>query len=91
MLGVADYVLLAMLLVSMGIGLWRGFVVEVLSLTVWIGDGSNFPGQQHFRRAFDRYLESAQHRKRCPDRERLRGTDRSLPACRADQLSISQG
>ena len=36
MLGVADYVLLAVLLVSMGIGLWRGFVVEVLSLTVWI-------------------------------------------------------
>lgn len=29
------------------------------ALTVWIGDGSNFPGQQHFRRAFDRYLESA--------------------------------
>ncbi|HEY1128966.1 MAG TPA: L-rhamnose catabolism isomerase [Roseateles sp.] len=29
------------------------------ALTVWIGDGSNFPGQQHFRRAFDRYLDSA--------------------------------
>ena len=29
------------------------------ALTVWVGDGSNFPGQQHFRRAFDRYLESA--------------------------------
>lgn len=28
------------------------------SLTVWIGDGANFPGQQHYRRAFDRYLES---------------------------------
>jgi L-rhamnose isomerase / sugar isomerase len=28
------------------------------ALTVWVGDGSNFPGQQHFRRAFDRYLES---------------------------------
>ena len=26
------------------------------ALTVWVGDGSNFPGQQHFRRAFDRYL-----------------------------------
>jgi L-rhamnose isomerase/sugar isomerase len=26
--------------------------------TVWIGDGGNFPGQQHFRRALDRYLES---------------------------------
>lgn len=29
------------------------------ALTVWIGDGSNFPGQQHFRRAFDRYLDSS--------------------------------
>jgi len=29
------------------------------ALTVWVGDGSNFPGQQHFRRAFERYLESA--------------------------------
>lgn len=28
------------------------------ALTVWVGDGSNFPGQQHFRRSFDRYLES---------------------------------
>ena len=26
--------------------------------TIWIGDGSNFPGQQHFRRAFERYLDS---------------------------------
>ncbi len=25
--------------------------------TVWIGDGGNFPGQQSFRRALDRYLE----------------------------------
>ena len=32
-----DYALLTVLLVSMGVGLWRGFVVEVLSLTVWIG------------------------------------------------------
>lgn len=32
----ADYALLVVLLVSMGIGLWRGFVVEVLSLTVWV-------------------------------------------------------
>lgn len=29
------------------------------AITVWIGDGSNFPGQQDFSRAFDRYLESA--------------------------------
>ena len=28
------------------------------ALTVWVGDGSNFPGQQHLRRAFDRYLDS---------------------------------
>jgi len=28
------------------------------ALTVWIGDGGNFPGQLHFRRALDRYLES---------------------------------
>ena len=27
-------------------------------LTVWVGDGSNHPGQQHFQRAFERYLES---------------------------------
>jgi L-rhamnose isomerase/sugar isomerase len=26
--------------------------------TVWIADGGNFPGQQHFRRALERYLES---------------------------------
>jgi L-rhamnose isomerase/sugar isomerase len=29
------------------------------ALTVWVGDGSNFPGQQDFGRSFDRYLESA--------------------------------
>jgi L-rhamnose isomerase/sugar isomerase len=29
------------------------------AITVWVGDGSSFPGQQHFRRAFERYLESA--------------------------------
>jgi L-rhamnose isomerase / sugar isomerase len=26
--------------------------------TVWIGDGGNFPGQQNFRQALERYLES---------------------------------
>ena len=26
--------------------------------TVWIGDGGNFPGQLHFRRALERYLDS---------------------------------
>lgn len=30
------------------------------ALTVWVGDGSNFPGQQNFRRAFSRYLASTQ-------------------------------
>ncbi|MGA9773295.1 MAG: L-rhamnose catabolism isomerase [Blastocatellia bacterium] len=29
------------------------------SLTVWIADGGNFPGQMNFRRALERYLESA--------------------------------
>jgi len=29
------------------------------TLTVWIGDGSNHPGQQHFQRTFERYLDSA--------------------------------
>jgi len=30
------------------------------ALTLWIGDGANFPGQQHLARAFERYLASAQ-------------------------------
>ena len=29
------------------------------ALTVWIGDGSNVPGQQDFARSLDRYLEAA--------------------------------
>jgi L-rhamnose isomerase/sugar isomerase len=29
------------------------------ALTVWVGDGSNFPGQQDFTRALDRYIDSA--------------------------------
>src|SRR5665213_86904 len=28
------------------------------ALTVWIGDGSNFPGQQNFANAFTRYLDA---------------------------------
>jgi L-rhamnose isomerase/sugar isomerase len=28
------------------------------ALTVWIGDGSNFPGQSHLGRAFERYIEA---------------------------------
>lgn len=33
----ADYVILGVLVVSTLIGLWRGFVSEVLSLVIWIG------------------------------------------------------
>ena len=29
------------------------------ALTVWIGDGSNLPGQQHLGRSLDRYLDAA--------------------------------
>lgn len=29
------------------------------ALTVWVGDGTNFPGQQDFSRSLDRYLEAA--------------------------------
>ncbi len=36
MLTWADYAVLALLVLSMAIGLWRGLVVEVLSLTVWV-------------------------------------------------------
>jgi L-rhamnose isomerase / sugar isomerase len=35
-----------------------GKVLGSKALTVWIGDGSNFPGQVNFARAFARYLES---------------------------------
>ncbi len=28
------------------------------ALTVWVGDGTNFPGQQDFTRQFDRYMDS---------------------------------
>lgn len=31
-----DYLILALLLLSVGIGLWRGFVREALSLLVWV-------------------------------------------------------
>jgi L-rhamnose isomerase / sugar isomerase len=36
-----------------------GKAVGSKALTLWIGDGSNFPGQSNFTRAFERYLESA--------------------------------
>ncbi|WP_380058250.1 L-rhamnose catabolism isomerase [Falsihalocynthiibacter sp. SS001] len=29
------------------------------ALTIWVGDGSNFPGQSNFAKQFDRYLDSA--------------------------------
>jgi L-rhamnose isomerase / sugar isomerase len=35
-----------------------GDVLGASALTVWIGDGGNFPGQMHLRRSLDRYLES---------------------------------
>jgi L-rhamnose isomerase/sugar isomerase len=35
-----------------------GAAVGARAHTVWIGDGGNFPGQLHFRRALDRYLDS---------------------------------
>ncbi|WP_203290721.1 L-rhamnose catabolism isomerase [Maricaulis parjimensis] len=31
------------------------------ALTVWVGDGSNFPGQQDLSRAYDRYLDASAH------------------------------
>ncbi|MCF6263303.1 MAG: L-rhamnose catabolism isomerase [Xanthomonadales bacterium] len=36
----------------------QGQVLGSKALTVWVPDGSNFPGQQNFRRAFERYLVS---------------------------------
>ena len=45
-----------------------GKVLGSKSHTVWIADGGNFPGQLHFRRALERYLES------------LREIYRALPA-----------
>jgi L-rhamnose isomerase/sugar isomerase len=35
-----------------------GETIGSKALTVWIGDGSNFPGQSHFARSFERYLGS---------------------------------
>ncbi len=37
-----------------------GKILGSKALTLWIGDGANFPGQQHTARAFERYLQSAQ-------------------------------
>ena len=35
-----------------------GIALGSKALTVWIGDGGNFPGQMHFRHSLERYLES---------------------------------
>lgn len=35
-----------------------GKAIGSKALTVWIGDGSNFPGQSNFTRAFERYLDA---------------------------------
>ncbi len=35
-----------------------GKLIGSKALTVWIGDGSNFPGQTNFTRSFERYLDS---------------------------------
>ncbi len=35
-----------------------GKAIGSKALTIWIADGSSFPGQSHFTRAFERYLES---------------------------------
>lgn len=37
-----------------------GEALGAKALTVWIADGANFPGQQDFAGAFDRYLDSMQ-------------------------------
>ncbi len=35
-----------------------GKAIGSKAITVWIGDGSNFAGQSHFQRQFERYLDS---------------------------------
>jgi L-rhamnose isomerase/sugar isomerase len=35
-----------------------GKILGSKALTVWVGDGSNFPGQQHFIHSLERYLDS---------------------------------
>lgn len=36
-----------------------GEAIGSKALTVWVGDGSNFPGQVNFTKQFERYLDSA--------------------------------
>lgn len=35
-----------------------GKMLDSKAITVWVGDGSNFPGQQDFNRALSRYIDS---------------------------------
>lgn len=45
-----------------------GEAIGSKALTVWVGDGSNFPGQSNFTRQFERYLNSmAEIYKKLPD------------------------
>ncbi|MFD1747297.1 L-rhamnose catabolism isomerase [Rhizobium helianthi] len=49
-----------------------GNAIGARALTVWIGDGSNFPGQSNFTRQFERYLDSMRNiYKALPDDWRL--------------------
>ena len=52
------------------------------ALTVWIGDGSNFPGQSNLTAAFDRYLE-------CDARD-LRGAARRTGGCSSSTSCTSR-
>jgi len=36
-----------------------GQAIGSKALTIWVGDGSNFPGQTNFTRQFERYLDAA--------------------------------
>ena len=49
-----------------------GRAIGSRALTVWVGDGSNFPGQSNFARTFERYLTSmAEIYKALPDDWRI--------------------
>lgn len=49
-----------------------GNAIGSKALTVWIGDGSNFPGQSNFARSFERYLGAmAEIYKALPDDWRI--------------------